>query len=313
MNKELDFKLFSEAVKKKVDQELGCLYEVSLVYVIKNNNTELRGLCIKDINNNIAPIIYLNDYFNNYQDGRELDEIITDVIETCKRSNKCLPSINNDDFAWNNICNNVILRLVNYDMNKEVLQGIPHKVVLEDLAVTFHVLTGSNSEGIQSFCIKNELFDSFGISIEELYQSALTKTMSYFRASIRGITEVITSMIASENMDSDEYAGLYDRTNAEGRRGDMYVLTNNIGLYGATTMLYPDIIKGLADEFECDLYILPSSVHEVLLVLDFGLEYNEGRLKEMVYDINREVLNSVDILSDSVYRYTRATNKIVKL
>jgi len=313
MNKELDFKLFSEAVKKKVAQELGCLYEVSLVYVIKNNNTELQGLCIKDINNNIAPIIYLNDYFNDYQDGRELEEIITDVIGVCNRSSKSLPSINNDDFSWDNICNNVILRLVNYDMNKELLKGIPHKIVLEDLAVTFHVLTGSNSEGIQSFCIKNELFDSFGISIDRLYKSALTNTMSYLKASIREVIEVITSMIASDNMDSVEYAELYDRTNRDGRRGDMYVLTNNIGLYGATTMLYPDIIKGLADEFECDLYILPSSVHEVLLVLDFGLEYNGDRLKEMVYNINREVLKSNDILSDSVYRYTRATNKIVKL
>ena len=78
-------------------------------------------------------------------------------------------------------------------------------------------------------------------------------------------------------------------------------------------MLYPDIIKEIADTMEADIYILPSSLHEVILVLDYGLNYNENKLKEMVHDINRTIVNEDEVLSDSVYKYCRDTKKIEKL
>ena len=93
----------------------------------------------------------------------------------------------------------------------------------------------------------------------------------------------------------------------------MFILSNSIGIYGATTMLYPDIIKEIADTMEADIYILPSSLHEVILVLDYGLNYNENKLKEMVHDINRTIVNEDEVLSDSVYKYCRDTKKIEKL
>lgn len=93
----------------------------------------------------------------------------------------------------------------------------------------------------------------------------------------------------------------------------MYVLSNSIGLYGATTMIYIDVIKKFADTMGADLYILPSSLHEIILVLDYGCSYRGFELQRMVNDVNRTVLQNDDILSDSVYKYYRATNKIEKL
>lgn len=312
MAERLDFEEFIKAIEIIISEKLGCLYDVRLVNVIKNNGVNLWGLCIRLANNSVAPTIYLNDYFKDYENNRCINEIVLDILQVYNKSNKGIPSISND-FSWDSLQKNVVLRLVNYDMNKEVLEGVPHKIIFEDLAVTFHVLIGSNKDGIQSYGISNKLFNNFGITIEDLFKSALTNTMTYFNTSIRNMNEVITSMIAFDNIDNEEYAELFDSTAPEEGRGSMYVLSNNIGVYGATTMLYPDIIKEIADTMEADIYILPSSLHEVILVLDYGLNYNENKLKEMVHDINRTIVNEDEVLSDSVYKYCRDTKKIEKL
>lgn len=312
MIERLDFEEFVKAIEIIISEKLGCLYDVRTINVIKNNGLSLWGLCIRLANNSVAPTIYLNNYFNDYKNERDFNEIVRDILDVYKKSNKDIPSISND-FSWGSIQKNVVLRLVNYDMNKEVLESVPHKIVFEDLAVTFHVLTGSTKDGIQSYRISNKLFDGLEITIEDLFKSALTNTMTYFNTSIRNINEVISSMIAAEGMDNEEYAELFDSTVPEEGRGMMYVLSNNIGVYGATTLLYPDIIKDFAETMEADIYILPSSIHEVILVLDYRQENNKEKLKDMVYDINRQVLSTDEILSDSIYIYRRASGKIEKL
>lgn len=308
----LSLKEFGEAVETVVSEELGILYDVRLMKVIKNNGRCLLGLCIRCVGSNVAPTIYLNDYYREYEGEEDFTGIVKEILQVYRNSNKGLPVVN-DDFNWEGIWQNVILRLISYDRNEELLKGVPHKRVYGDLAVTFHVLVGSEKEGVQTYRINNELFHSLGIDIEMLYESALTNCMTYFPASIRNVNEIITSMIAPEEMGSDEYAEFFDTTVPEEGRSIMYVLSNSIGLYGATTMIYIDVIKKFADTMGADLYILPSSLHEIILVLDYGCSYRGFELQRMVNDVNRTVLQNDDILSDSVYKYYRATNKIEKL
>ncbi|WP_313130964.1 DUF5688 family protein [Anaerocolumna sp.] len=303
---------FGEAVETVISEELGILYDVKLMKVIKNNNRCLLGLCIRCVGSNIAPTIYLNDYYREYEEEEDFTGIVKDILQVYRNSNKGLPVVK-DDFTWEGIKKNVILRLINYDKNEELLQGVPHKRVYEDLAITFHVLVGSDKEGVQTYRINNELFCSFNIEIDVLYDTALHNSMTYFPTSLRNINEMIVSMIAPEGVDNEEYAELFDTTVPEEGRGIMYVLSNSIGVYGATAMLYPDMIKEFADTMGADLYILPSSLHEVILVLDYGCSYRGFELQRMVVDVNRTVLQSEDILSDNVYKYYRATNKIEKL
>jgi hypothetical protein len=308
----LSLKEFAEAVETVVSEELGILYDVRLMKVIKNNNKCLLGLCIRCVGNNVAPTIYLNDYYREYEEEEDFTGIVKKILQDYRNANKGLPAVN-DDFTWEGIKKNVIIRLISYDRNEELLKGVPHKRVYGDLAVTFHVLVGSDKEGVQTYRINNDLFHSLGIDIEMLYESALTNCMTYFPASIRNLNEIITSMIAPEEMDHEEYAELFDTTVPEEGRGIMYVISNSIGVYGATAMIYTDIIKEFADAMGADLYILPCSVHELILVLDYGCSYRGFELQRMVIDVNRTVLQNEDILSDSVYKYYRATNKIEKL
>ena len=308
----LSLKEFGEAVETVISEELGILYDVRLIRVIKNNGKNLLGLCIRCVGSHVAPTIYLNDYYREYEEEEDFTGIVKDILQVYRNSDKGLPMIT-DDFSWEGIRQNVILRLISYDRNEELLKGVPHKRIYNDLAITFHVLVGSDKEGVQTYRINNDIFHSLNIDIEMLYKSALTNYMTYFPASIRNLNEIITSMIVPEEMDHDEYAELFDTTVPEEGRGIMYVISNSIGVYGATAMIYTDIIKEFADTMGADLYILPSSLHEIILVLDYGCSYRGFELQRMVIDVNRTVLQNEDILSDSVYKYYRATNKIEKL
>ena len=89
----------------------------------------------------------------------------------------------------------------------------------------------------------------------------------------------------------------------------LYVLTNTIGINGASVMLYEDVFKGISRRFETDLIIFPSSINEVLVLVCWR-EDDICKLKEMVHDINRNEVSMTDVLSDNIYRYSREKDEI---
>ena len=86
----------------------------------------------------------------------------------------------------------------------------------------------------------------------------------------------------------------------------LYVLTNNIHINGAALMLVTDILDKIGEKAGMDYYVLPSSIHEVLIAKDDG-QVTKNMLKDLIYDGNRTdgVVSPKDILSDNVYRYSR--------
>ena len=90
----------------------------------------------------------------------------------------------------------------------------------------------------------------------------------------------------------------------------LHVLTNRRGIYGASCMLYRDIIKDFADQEKADVIILPSSIHEVLLFPDH-LMFDHAFLCRTVQEINREDVSEEDVLSDRIYIFSRETGTII--
>jgi len=90
----------------------------------------------------------------------------------------------------------------------------------------------------------------------------------------------------------------------------MYILTNQKGINGASCMIYKDVIKEFAQLIKSDIYILPSSIHEIILIPLEGSEDKE-RFKRMVIDINSSQVPADEVLSDSVYMYSLEKDAIV--
>lgn len=309
---DFNLKEFGEAIESIVSEDLGCLYDVRVLNMIKNNGLSLCGLSIRCGESNIAPIIYLNDYYIAYIEGREFNDIIYEIIEVYMKSNKNIPSIKKD-FNWESLKDNIIIKLINYDMNKQMLDELPYKIVFSNLSIIFQVLVGSDKDGIHTFKVTNELIKRFEVNVDELYSLALYNTKKWFPATLRNMNEVIANIIQSEMGDSADFEEIWDTLSLEKSNSSMYVLSNTIGINGSVALLYPDIIKEFAETMNTDLYILPSSTHEVIIVLEYGKNYNIKALKEMVSNVNNEQVPLEDVLSNSVYQYKRSIGEIIML
>ena len=198
----------------------------------------------------------------------------------------------------------IIFRLVNYERNEELLTSCPY-LPFCDLAITFRWLVHSDSSGIASALITNKEMELWNITLEELYQTASINTRRLFPATIQPIQQLL-----SEYLDKDaDIQELLDQTPDELQ---LFILSNEPLINGSTSMIYDGILADFAKKIKKDLYILPSSIHEVLL-MPATKEIEEQALLNLVRDANRTVVGLPDILSDSIYRFDSKHNRIIMI
>lgn len=285
-------------------------YHTEIHKVIKNNGVVLDGLIIRKGREMISPNIYLNSYFESYQMGKPLTVIMEEIVYQY-RLFKDEQSIRlTDIWDFTAIKRDIVLRLVNYDRNRELLKTCPHKKYL-DLAVTFRMVLDWDCMGIGSSLVTTDVFDHWGISLEDLYQLALKNTMREFPWRMDSLATVITECMKRQLPEEkiaemQEDFELLEETENE---VSMYVLSNENGMNGATCILYDGVLKNFAKAQDCNVYILPSSIHEVLLVPE-NVETDAATLEEMVADANHSAVGLIDLLSDHVYYYDRKRDMI---
>ena len=90
----------------------------------------------------------------------------------------------------------------------------------------------------------------------------------------------------------------------EGKDSPLYVLSYEQRPYGAVWMTDPDVLRLAGASLGSSYFILPSSVHECLLLPDTG-EYETVYLNWLVREVNRTQLQPEEVLADHIYRYDR--------
>ena len=189
----------------------------------------------------------------------------------------------------------IIYRLVNYKKNEEILEDCPY-LKLYDLALTFRWVAHSDDIGISTALVTNQEMEAWGISMNELLLAARENTPRLFPAQMVDMDEMIQRAGVCMPMDRSAIP--------------MYIMTNRQEVNGASVLLYDDVLQTFALKKKTDFYILPSSIHEVILVPSDRID-NPSDLFTMVEDANRTVVALGDILSDSVYYYNREKNQII--
>jgi len=286
----------NEIVKELVNEVkrvVGDNYNVEEKIVTKNNDTKLYAVVISEEGKGVSPVIYVDEYLNKISDGvmtllEGAKEILT-IFESAKPST--CPS--GQDFLNKEfILSYVEYQLINLALNKDLLEATPHKEFL-DLAVVYRVFVNFGEES-GSFLMDNRTLENLKISETEIDKAAKVNTLKagFVKTSMyEMIKGVPLSMEAEESPEQE-----------------MFVLTNIRKLYGSNILLYPNELKDVADRINDDLYILPSSVHELITVpASFG---SCEDLKKTVRNVNDTVLVSDEILSYSVYRYSRKVGSI---
>lgn len=301
------YETFLNLVTSRLQQEIGDGTELFIRKIPKNNGIILDALCIRTGDEASSPAIYLNSYFEQYEQGMPMDAIIQDILALYRTT--ALPdSILSAEFSnLEHFRPKIMFKLIHAATNRELLKTIPHIPYL-DLAVIFYLHLEHSVNGLLTAVIHKDHMELWGLNTRELWQIALANTPKTFPAEIRSMTELMKE-IAQENLGEQYDEETLDTLLEEEEVAPLYVLTNTSGLNGAGCMLYRNILKDFADSIGSDLIILPSSIHEVLLT-PYTPEASFDNLSEMVTAINQHEVPAEDQLSNQVYLYTRSDDHI---
>ncbi|MBH1940131.1 hypothetical protein I5677_04380 [Mobilitalea sibirica] len=308
-----DYNFFVGAIKQRVNELMGDGYSVRIYKVVKNNSLELDSLVVLKEGKNFAPNIYLLPYYESYLEGTSIEELAKRLC--CIYQHCSVPSMDqNFSYELEEMKPFIFYRIISYERNKKLLNMVPHVKYL-DLALTYHCLVRNDDEGIGSIRITNEHIKLWDITVNELDALAYHNTKALFPATIRSMDEVLQGMLYDEfrGIEEDIPSDLIDHLNSNSyvtNQIKMYVLSNQKGINGASCLIYTDIIGAFANQINSDLYILPSSIHEIILIPKDKFCKKET-LTRMVEEVNKTQVAYDEVLSNQVYLYSRKENKIV--
>lgn len=291
----MNFEEFKAWVKENItSKDWKETSQIEISVVKKNNGVSATGLFIRESGQDVSPILYLDDYYIHYQNGELLENVIRNIrADYDKKVQMAAVKIPNLQ-EFENIRGRVIYRLVNYEKNKEILEDCPH-IRLYDLAVTFRWVARIDDVGVSTSLITNKQVKEWGVSVNDLVLAARQNTPRLFPAQIIDMEEMLAGMVSFI---------LYPSAIP------MYILTNEQELNGASALLYGDILKDFANKKGADMYILPSSIHEVIMIPADRID-DPKKLSSMVHESNTTVVSTGDVLSDSVYYYDRKKDQIL--
>lgn len=296
--------------------QFGEGYNIQLNTILKNNSISMDGVVILKDGAKITPNIYLEEYYVQYEDGTAMQDIIQRIVQVY--SDKVQEKKNLElQFTFETMKGKIIFRLVNKEKNLELLETCPFVDFL-DLAVTFHCLVQDEAESIGTIRITKEHLNLWGITTEQLYRCALENTPKLMPPVLRRMEDVLKEILNSQDLPMEleqiqiELNRLEEGEEKTSDSADMYILSNAKGINGASCLLYPDIIRNFSKILKKDIYILPSSIHEVIL-LPASTYYSKEQLEEMVFDINQTQVPYEEVLSNHVYFYSLSQKQIIML
>lgn len=282
-----------EALASNFPEETKFKQEV----IQKNNGITLRALIIETPECNIFPTIYLDEFFNRAKSGDNLSCIFNDIYETYEKY-RLESLVDTSCFTdFEKIKSHLSIRLVNQEKNKEFLKDVPWEPFL-DLAVLCCIHYDTPKELHAETVIRNSHLKNWGISKEEILRLAKENAPHLLPYSLNSLPKFLNEIAGEVMINEDEECKI------------MHVLTNGDRTNGAACMLYPGVIRKFSEKHHANVFILPSSIHEVMLLCDDG-DVTLSGLSELVHEVNETQVSKGEFLSDHAYYFNRDTEEIV--
>lgn len=296
---------FLEQVKGEVEENLEGDYKITINQVVKNNGLNLSGMVIMEKGRTTAPTIYMDGFYMEYCDGKKMDTIIEDIMDIYNR-NKQSCNIDFEFFTeFDRVKDKLVYKILNYEANKELLKDVPH-IKYMDLAIVYYVLVEAEGMGYGSVLIHNNHMEVWNTSKEDIHNIACKNTPQLMKPKVFTMENLMKQMmgesVAEHNIleeDSDEFKEIF-----------LFVLTNEQKYFGASTIIYNGLLKKIANKVNDDLFILPSSIHELIIIPQNKAPKDKEYMLEMVKSINADEVDTVDILSDNVYEYSMEKDEV---
>lgn len=295
----MDYDTYKEFMVEILQQRLGEDGEVCLIEVNKINDTKMEALTVERKGGHSSAVIYLDSLYEEYLQKKDPQDGV----------NLCMDEFSGKEYEkdweavlnWEYIRPHVEIRLIGKERNQEYLQDKVY-IGTMDLAAVFTVVFKQEEGQEASIAVSENLMKACGIDREALQKAAWENLMKEDFL-IHSMTEIVEELLLIE---PEKECGIEDMPDI-----GLYVLSNKQRIFGARAMCRKDILKAFAEEAGGNLYIIPSSVHELILTKDDG-NISAGWIKEVVREINgtSHIIKPEEVLSDSVYYFDREAEKI---
>lgn len=322
----MNYQEFKDFVAENIKDYLPEKYQdakVRVSEISKNNNMKLDGLMITLPEQNVCPNIYLNSFYQDYEAGRPIDDIM-ETIENLREMHDVEKNISvRDMLDFEQVKDSIVFRVVGVEENQSILQNMPHRIE-HDMALIYQIMMQKTEDGMASTQITNDMMGFLGVDEKTLHEAAMKNTPREFPMTFQSMDEVIKEIMRKDFMginldelsDEDGMKSFLEELFEEGMEdmeqdaSPMYVLTNESKLNGAAVLFYPEVQEKIAKQLNGDYFVLPSSVHEVLIVPDQGnMEYQE--LKDMVNEVNATQVSPDEVLTGEVYSYDKESRQLM--
>lgn len=304
-----NFEEFTKAVQEGLKMYLPDDYkdaEMELVPQKKLNET-YRSLKIWKPGTLIAPAINMDAAYLDYLDDPKAS--IGNLVE--EMTSKILAETPTVDISsisvYDNAKNNLFIRVSAAEKNADYLATVPH-MIQADLAITYHISldTGRQAEGVASTTITNKMLESYGIAKEQLHEDAVKSSQNLFPAYVDSIEHTMELMF-NPGGDEQEFNavkenGEIELPNMNNGYIPLVVVSNTAKVNGAAALFYPELMDKLGAGLNGNFYILPSSIHEMLVLPEMEAPSYED-MKSMVTEVNANEVSEKEQLTDDVYHY----------
>jgi len=298
----MNFESFVNRVLDEIKEHLPESYQ-DAEFVVRQHeklNNEYAGLTIAG--KQVAPIVNLEDYFWDYERGRSFESCIGAIAESVAMEQ---PEIDLGVLAdFDKAKELLFIRVSSAEKNADYLAKVPH-TIMEDMAITYHIKMNVDEHGVASAVVANDTLQMYGVNVEELHEVALNNSEKMFPLYTFDLNERMRESFISDMKRAgmpDEMIEMYLEDFPQSDENAMTVVTNGVGVNGAAAIFYPGVMEKMAEIAKGDFFILPSSLHETIVLPDNGA-MTAKELEAMVTEINATQVEPWDRLTDQVYHY----------
>lgn len=285
--------------KKVLGEEREALTEIEMSSVSKPQRGSLTGLRFIREGSRIAPVLYAEDMYSRYTGGCPVDRIAREAVESILRSFDISLPFSEEDLDLKNMTDDIRPRLISRERNSALMQSVPCMDAGGGLILIADVVRGE----YRAMITKDMLNDS-EISEDELFDIALGNMPEDEAVLFR-----LSDMVHTEPDERPELLGGSGENDPSGD-SDVFLLSNRDMFWGAAALFYPGVRDRL-HEIIGDFYVIPSSVHELLL-LSVSADADPDNLSEMIWAANRSVVDEDDVLSDDLFICRSGSFRLVR-
>ena len=295
----MDFNEFKEQFTGDVKQGLadaGIEAKVSTNTVEKMNES-YEAMTVTPEGSNVGVNVNMEKFFEAYENGTDYEAVVGKAIGIIEGGFANQPTVDVSALTdYDQMKDKLIMEVVSAEANADMLDKVPHKD-MEDMAVVYRFEIDSNDDGRATILVTNQLIETMGVTPEQLNADAMENAPELKPAVIKGMSEVMAEMMGVSTEDLAMMGMPMDPADEQ-----MFVASVPDKIHGAGVLAYQDFMDQAAERVGGDFFILPSSIHEVLIVPDNG-NMSLSDLEAMVKEVNATQVAPEDKLTDSVYHY----------